>query len=279
MSRAWILTEVGSNHEQRKNRLNRLQTVLKSCGFETIVLDRQVCDEHAVKRRLPQYTDEPWRISYCDQTLPRLAEAKPGDVIIATECWHQSVFRGLLGPAWEGPPVVEVWIDYVNSFAPWRAFSSEYCRTLTLGSNSGASKNHKWNERWIVSYPFFTCKPTLSTLEIFEDNSDGMDLVHVEYMLKGIPVLAPDWGVFVETIAHGKSGMRYKSPQAHEYARKRIVEIPSAHVSQVVSASFTFERAKATLDAFLKRAIHEGTNKTAQHPESRGSHSTVSSGS
>jgi hypothetical protein len=273
MSRAWILSEVV--HERREDRLQRLKTVLEACGFEPWVLDRKICDEHAVKRILVQHTIEPWRISYCDQVLPRLAQAKPGDVIIATEGWHQDVFRGLLGAAWDGPPVVEVWIDYTNSFAPWRAFSTEYCRTLTLGVNF---EKRTWNERWIVAYPYFTQQP-ISSLEIFEDNSDGMDLAYMEYMIKGVPVLAPDWGAFTETIEHGKAGMRYKSAQAREYARKKIVEIPSAHVIQAVASRFTLEQAKVTLGAFLKRAIHEGTNKTAQYPEPRGSGCSVGSDS
>lgn len=273
MSQAWILTEVGSNHERRKDRLQRLKAVVETCGFNPRILDRELCDEHSVKRILVQHTAEPWRISYCDRVLLHLEQAVSGDVIIATESWHQSVFRGLLGVSWEGPPVLEVWIDYIDSFAPWRAFSTEYCRSCTLGVNRS---NRKWNERWIVAYPYFKKHSEISSLEIFEDNSDGMDLAHVDYLLKGIPVLAPDWGAFVETITHGKAGMRYKSPQAREYARNRIVEIPSASVIETTMERFTLEQAKMTLDAFLKRALNEGTHKTSQHSKSGGLGCSVS---
>lgn len=260
MNQAWILTEVGSNQDKRVSRLQNLTSVIEACGFKARILGREGCDEHAVKRVLIQHTDEPWRISYCDHALQHLEAAKNGDVIIATEDWHSYVFRGLLNAVWDGPPVVEVWIDYLNSFAPWRAFSTEYCRTLTLGLNGG---DRSWNPRWTVTYPYFEPQEQLAILETFEAAGDGLDLSHVEHMIKGVPVLAPDCGTFVETVEHGKSGIRYKSPKAREYGRDRVLEIQSTVVARAAGERFSLEQARLALGAFLKRAIHEGTHKTS----------------
>jgi len=265
--------------EARKKRLQKLCRVIEACGFEVAVLGRDVCDEHMVKRVLVQHQGDPWQISYCDRTLRHLDKAREGDVIVATEEWHADIFRGIDFLAWDGAaPVVEAWIDYQNPFTYWRSYSTEYCRAYTCGRQDVCG----WTHNYFVTYPFIEEQTVVPSLEVCEIMGwDGIDLPHWKALEFGIPVLAPAWGTYPETLQHGKSGVMYQTPEGRDAARPYAEQLPSALVRKTASEQFPFERSVKELKPFLARAImdrtrwkgflkNERTDQTAKHAEPRG---------
>lgn len=235
-----------------------------------------MCDKKAVQNVLIQTKiQHAWRVSYCDRILNHLDKAKPRDIIVATEAWHDTAFRGMLSPnmgGWNGIPVVELWIDYPESFARYRVFNTHYHRSFAAGQES----QQDWMELWTVARPYIEVDKTQPALDLLEvDPFDGTCLEHLYAMARGVPVVAPYWGAYVETVEHGRSGMLYKSLKGKEEAIKWARKLPSSEIKACVAEQFSLQGAVDELRPFLLRISNEGTYKITKYSESGGSDSPV----
>jgi hypothetical protein len=259
MSRAFILSDVEPARMRVNARLMRMHAVLTELGFDAKIIGQDAVTNRAVESFRTQYGDEDAERSvYGHVARALLARAEKGDVIIATEFWHtDAVFRGMVEAGdgkFRGVPVIELWIDYINPASKYRVFATEYHRVRT----SIWQEKDGWTEDWIVAYPYYKVeKDSVAEMEIFDaERRQKNDLHHMEAMCKGIPVLAPDWGAWRETVAHGASGILYRSRAARKASEEWVYKMDSGVVRSAVESGFGMEAALKPLRPFFKRLVN-----------------------
>jgi hypothetical protein len=239
-------------------RLLRMHAVLMGLGFDGMIIGQDAVTARAVESFRTQYGDDnAERDVYGHVARGILARAKKGDIIIATESWHNRfVFRGMdcTDGRFRGVPVVELWIDYLDPGSKYRVFATEYHRLRT----ELWQEKEGWTEDWIVSHPYYPVeKDALAEMEIFDtETRQKNDLHHMEAMSRGMPVLAPDWGVWRETVTHGASGVLYRSRRGKKAAAEWAFSMKSKTVCEVVDDQFGMDAASVRLRPFFQRLVH-----------------------
>jgi hypothetical protein len=237
-------------------RLMRMRSVLAAMDYEPVLLGPNLVTPRVVESLQTQYgSDDPEYNGYGYVARPILTRARKGDIIIATEQWHcDYVFRGVLEAGdgrWNGIPVIELWIDYKNPMCRFRVFASEYHRMRTCIWQ----EREEWTEDWIVGYPAYPPAESVEESEIFDaEKRQKHDLHHLEAMRQGIPVLAPNWGIWRETVEHGVTGVLYQSAVGKPAAEDFAYKLPSATVSKYTCERFSVEEAVAAIKPFFHRA-------------------------
>lgn len=230
--------------------------LLTQMGFEPkIYADKYVSDEQVFAMETQLSVPDGRRTSYADSVLPHLEKAAKGDIIIATESWHAQVFRGLLDKNYGrigNAPVVELWIDYLGSFAHYRVFSSHAVMMAEMGIGTPA-----WNRRWIVADPYVPCALSSKTVPMVKEPTDPFSTEHLYWMAQGVPVVAPDFAVWHETIQHGGSGFLYRSSEGREKALDYAADIPSATIVQIMSERYSLQKAQEYLVYYLLRVTSD----------------------
>lgn len=252
-----ILSNLDEQAEPRSARLARMAVVLKNLGFESAIHGRELCDEfRSMNLETQGGVSNGLVTDYSDHVMERLCEAPKGDIIIATESWHGLIFKGLLdanGGKLERAPVIELWIDYPDSFARYRVFSSRFA----LAATAGAQNKLNWNMDWVYARPFFQAAVTHeSALGTKEFKDDPFSTSHLEAGCKGVPVVAPDYGIWAETIAYDTTGMLYRSPEGREMAMNRANALPGQGIVDWINVNFSFEAAGLAIAKFMERAAN-----------------------
>lgn len=256
MSTCHLLSDVNEQAQtERFDRLRRMIQVLEFCGHEVQLYGRGICNEERVLNLETQVgARNGWHTDFSDKLGNALKEKlSKGDLIVATEAWQALCFRGLLdiqGGKFMDTPVVEMWIDYQHSFAQHRIFSTRFVRDFTAGyANDGTY------ERWISAWPYYDL--TSGPSEKFGPVECGKDspfsLQHMELTRVGLPVVAPDWGSWGETVEHGISGILYRSAAGHAKAQAQAIQLDQRAVMDWVATTFTLTNAVKQVAGFLKR--------------------------
>ena len=253
-----ILSEVGKAlTSSRQDRLVRMQHVLRHAGFECKVYGDEICSPYS--QEASGYEMEGSSNGFAE-VLARLAPdvlrgaVKKGDLVIATEYWQHRAFPLLnaTGGKFEQCPVVEMWIDYSLSFARFRIFSSNFASFRTCGY---------WKWEYFVSKPFYTP----AKRNIFEKffsvspRADGYSLEHLEKTRAGIPVVAPKWGCWAESIEHGTTGLLYSCEDVRKEMEDLAAEFdaPDADIVQGwLAENYNLENAVSSVASYLSRVSH-----------------------
>jgi glycosyltransferase involved in cell wall biosynthesis len=79
--------------------------------------------------------------------------------------------------------------------------------------------------------------------------------VHVESMASGVPVVAPDYGVFTETIRPFEDGFRYRTPAqaAQQIEQIQRMELRGPHLRESALERFSLEAVAPKFDEWLWR--------------------------
>jgi hypothetical protein len=239
-------------------RLMRMRQVLKALGYDPVLIGANLVTPRIVESLATQYgSDEPERNGYGYVARPFLMQAVKGDIIIVTEQWHSGfVFRGMLEMGagfYNNIPVIELWVDYKDPECRFCVFASEYHRmkAATWQEKDG------WTSSWIVGYPAYPPAQSIEDSEIFDaEKRQKDDLHHFEAMRQGIPVLAPDWGIWRETVDHGVTGALYKSHADREAAEDLAYKLPSKDVSRHVGERYSVEKAAKPLKPFFRSLVN-----------------------
>jgi glycosyltransferase involved in cell wall biosynthesis len=90
----------------------------------------------------------------------------------------------------------------------------------------------------------------------------------VEAMMCGTPVIATDWGVFGETVAHGKTGFRCRTFDDFVWAAKNIGRIDPQDCREWAIANYSMDRVQWMYqEYFEKLADLRGEGWYERHPE------------
>lgn len=177
------------------------------------------------------------------------ANIKEKDIIIATEGWQETSFRGLLDATkgkFQGLPVIEYGIDYLDSFAAVRIFSSRHCLSCT-------SSDGKPKQDWIYAPMYIPVqKVSMFELPVYDEDSHPFRLTHLYAAGRGVPTVAPDWGIWAETIANGHNGVLYRTPKGRINAEEKAIKIQAQIVQAFISARYSLKLAATWVDKFLQ---------------------------
>ena len=172
-----------------------------------------------------------------------------GDLIVATEGWLDLGFRGLLEVErgkFKGATVIEYGIDYLDSFAPVRIFSSRHCLSST-------SSDGKPRTNWIFSPMYIPVgEISLFELPIYDEESHPFRLDHLYAAGRGVPTVAPDWGVWAETVANGYTGMLYRTPKGKIKAEEAAIKISAQTVQASITTRYNIKLAAAWCGNFIR---------------------------
>lgn len=244
MSVCHVLSEVGKNAEERAAHLKSIEIVLGRMGFAVEIHGKElVKDEDIPNFEAQGGLKDGARASFVLAAPAKLADLiHKGDLIIATESWQHDCFLGLLhankglfGPA----PVIEMWIDYPLSFARYRIFSTRFAMYATAGIEGV----EKWTPEWVAASPYIPAVlKKESFLNIAEFGPDKpYSLKSLETSALGVPVLAPDWGSWAETVEHGVSGALYRTPGGKELSREIALGLKGQDIVKWVNENFSLE--------------------------------------
>jgi hypothetical protein len=92
--------------------------------------------------------------------------------------------------------------------------------------------------------------------------------VAVEAQMLGTPVLTTDWGVFAETVIHGKTGFRCRTLDEFVWAARHIGELNTQDCRDWAIDNYSINRVKFMYDEYLRRVYDlnfEGWYR--EHPE------------
>lgn len=257
MNNALILCDI-HNSVRSTARCRAMSSLLGFLGFRCVVVDRSALDQELVSSLNTQAgVREAEQAAYITQVGTSLAWISKGDVVIASEPWHKDCFKGLLsveGGTINKAPVIELWVDYPDSFAEWKVFSSQYV--------AGASMQGVVNpERYIVARPYIEPKHQ-DSLEYSKDlssiNPFSTDFLYLS--AKGVPVVAPDFGVFREHISHGITGLRYRTPEGKAKALEQSNLLPSKAIIEYVRNNYSLCEATEEVAGFITRAVNGKTS-------------------
>jgi glycosyltransferase involved in cell wall biosynthesis/SAM-dependent methyltransferase len=88
--------------------------------------------------------------------------------------------------------------------------------------------------------------------------------VNVEAQLSGAPVIATDWGVFPETVLHGKTGYRFRTMEQAVWAAKNIHNINPEDCSHWAEQNFSLERVALMYEEFFQQVLNIGDGSDAK---------------
>lgn len=251
MSTCFILKEIGQINPWRKERVERMVAVLNHTGYTCRTLGKEICSETDIYNMDTQTSGKDALLYDFSNKLEALLkqESNRGDFIVATEAWQAACFKGLLkanNGKFAGLPVVELWIDYLNSFAVHRIFASRYTMYVTAVMQN----QEGWQSNWITAKPYFTrIDPELEDVA----DSDEHTVSFVSKMISGIPTVAPDWGVWHEHIAHGVSGILYRTKEGQINAHKHAEMMNKNEVIAYAQERYSLQAAAGELIRFLMR--------------------------
>lgn len=264
MPAAHLLTDVCRDCMplEKLSRAVRMKTVLEQLGYAPVVYDDGLVDREQVLNMETQLNvPNSLQAAFADK-FEELARERlqAGDVIVATEAWHERCFKGLLaadGGRHRGVPVVELWIEHLQSFARYRVFSTRFAMYAT----AGLARQTSLHADWICARPYYPAEMTkdVSVHIIHPDELDEpASLLHMEASARGIPVVGPDWGAPAETVEHGLSGYLYRTAAGCAKAAGRAAELPSAPIVSRVNEHFSLENAVRQLTGYFDRVIGRG---------------------
>jgi hypothetical protein len=233
-----------------KKVLSEVGFTVKTYGYKEA--DVQILDTSKADNLETQYGSKSGAQDYMAAHLYKSLAGKvtTGDLIIVTEGWQYRCFRGMeeldKGKIY-GAPVVEFWIDYSDSFAKWRVFSSRFAMANAAGFDG------RWRPEWIWA-PIYVPEKSINlfSLPVYDEKSDSFKLEHLWSMAEGIPCLAPDWGVWAETVVSGVTGLLYRTEAGKKKASDKILTMDPSKVQAWVRANYSLRNATAYCAAFLK---------------------------
>ena len=239
----------------RRQRLESMCAVLEKLGFECKRYGPEFSSASDAENLETQagLTDGA-HVSYAAQVLPRLEQTSSKDFIIATEGWHELLFKGTLEGTrgrYRGKPVVELWIDYPDSFAKFRVFATQALRDFS----AGVRKQSSFSDVWISARPYLPVGGVgAPQAEIHEAEPDewAYGTEHLDYSRRGIPVVAPDWGAYSETVAHGVTGLLYRTSSGRTKAMKEAKLLPSRQITAWIEPRFSLELAARQISKFMR---------------------------
>lgn len=259
--KAHILIDTADD-KSRTNRHLRMIAVLSGLGYECCLYDRTFCNLSDASNMETQYGIEDGKhISYADRIQTMLRKTSDKDVIIVTEPWHYLCFKNLttIDGRFMEMPVVEMWIDYPGSFARYRVFSSRYAMYHTYGVERIAETSFGMPEtwpNWIAAKPFFDVGKVHAGnlgIQTYTMVSSHYSLSHLENASVGIPVAAPDWGVWREHGLPGTTIQLYRSDEGFKNAQEAALKMPSKVIIEWIQRNFSLEIAVKQVAAYMGR--------------------------
>lgn len=258
MSVCHILTGVGKEFTPaRKERIERMCAVLGALEYDCKVYGQELCNPQAAENYEAQWgVSSGLQTSFAEAVAQILPPASDGGIIVATEGWHHFCFRGELNGTvgrFKSSPVIELWIDYPISFSWFRVFSTRFAMYDTAAHNGNSET---WGLPWITAQPYYPAKKKDVFTEMVHEDKNPYSLEHMEALRCGVPVIAPDWGSWSETIEHGVTGYLYRTQQGKETGEKYVTTMRPEVIMDSVARRFSLDVAAEELSAFLSRASH-----------------------
>lgn len=259
--KAHILIDTDDN-KLRERRHLRMIAVLSALGYECCLYDKSFCNlVDASNMETQMGLEDGKHISYADRIQTMLRKSSDKDVVIATEAWHSLCFKNLI--AGDGRylemPVVEFWIDYSGSFARYRVFSSRYVMYHTYGfERVGAAylgNTEPWPD-WIAAKPFYDVgkiREANIRIKTYTMRSPTFALTHLEDASVGIPVAAPDWGVWREYCIPNHTVCLYRSDVGFKSAQEAAVKLPSQTIIDWVQSTFSVQIAAKQIESYMDK--------------------------
>jgi hypothetical protein len=252
MPKAYILSGV----EGRSSRASRLALILGQLGFEPDIIPLSLVKPALAKNWGTQYGfKEGFKIEYCSRAQDILNEASKGDIIFVTEPWHSLCFKGTLDAnkgRFNKVPVIEAWIDYQNSFSKYRVFANRFSMYTTIAKESVILPTWEWI---LATIPIDVKEAPNMHSPAVEVVTDQYSMDHLNLSGEGIPLVAPDWGAWSETIIHGLTGFLYRTPKGREKALLAAQNLPSKIILDIIRSSYNEENALKDLCGFIDRVI------------------------
>jgi len=258
MATCHILSEL-SDVTDRLQRERGAAAVFERLGFKVKLWDRSICDAVRAEHMPVQHPNfaaalSGWQADFADQVAAKL-EPEAGDVIVAAAAWHAAIFKGLLrqsGGRHKGAPVLELFVDYADSFAVWRAFTSYYAMGL-----AAAAERCGWDERWVVADPCVLELPNPESAAIIYDAnaSAPMDAAYLVHMVRGSLVIAPDFGSWHELVDQGITGLLYRTEVGHAKCLDFAPRINRRRVQEEAARRFGVDAAALAIRPWLERAL------------------------
>jgi len=248
-----VLAEVGKNGEERLPRLNNIVSVLLKLGFTVQPYGRELIDPVIADNLESQTGSKDGQRSAYGEVVSRdiYDRVQKGDLVIATEAWHWRCFGGTLNLCdWKlkCAPVVEMWIDYSLSFAKYRIFSSRFAMYMAAAREGFDD----WRFDWITAKPYVKAELNkASSLMVKELEIDPYSTECIDYMAKGVPVLAPDWGIWAEAIVHGATGALYRTVAGKDKSREIALGLKGKDIVKAISWEFGLEMATKQVEKYL----------------------------
>lgn len=263
MPLAHILTDVTKAElsVDKLHRAVRVKTVLEQLGFEPAIYDKSLIDsERAANLETQINAADGYYADFADQFDKALtSRSKAGDVIIATEAWHEQCFKGLLAidsGRYKDIPVIELWINHLRSFARYRVFSTRF----TMYATAGLVRQTDMHTDWVQARPYYKAEETkdVSVYSLHGVKNNPAALDHMEASVRGIPVIASDWGAAAETVEHGVTGYLYRTAVGYDKASANAVKLPSATIVEWINANYSLEQSVKQLEGYFARAMKRG---------------------
>jgi hypothetical protein len=258
MGTCHIIEDLDFAVERREVRPGRMTAVLDRLGWKCRRYGLQSCDPRRAADVETQTDLHGLRTDFASRLGSLItAQADPAnDVVVVTESWQRDCFRCLQpdGGKALGMPVVELWIDYLGSFARWRAFSTKTALDMTCG----AALRMGWREDWVVARPYIPPRrdgssPVGCPVIDVDPNTSPLSLRHLEMMRFGGAAAAPDWGVWRETIEPGISGYLWQRETQRAMMVRQAETLPKAEVERWTTSRFSLDRAAGDLEGFMGR--------------------------
>jgi len=182
---------------------------------------------------------------------------KAGDLIILTEGWQANGFHGLpdaYGGKIKGAPLVSMWIDGAGWGSKYSVFTSRFCMA------HAAWVDPQWHPNWIYAPPYIPVGTEVDWFDtpIYDEKSDPFGLVHLEKMALGVPTVAPDWGVWAETVVPGVNGYLYRTKEGREKWSREAIKIKPERIKNFIKERYSLEQAVAHCGKFLRGLAKEG---------------------
>lgn len=265
MPAAHILLDVGRDvlPVEKLSRAVRIKATVEQLGFEPVLYDDTLVDRTRVSNMETQLNvQDSHQADFADrfETLSK-DRVRAGDVIIATEAWHERCFKGLLsidGGLYRNVPVVELWIEHLQSFARYRVFSTRFAMHVT----AGLLRQTAVHADWVQATPYYAAELTkdvsVHRIELNASGGNAAALSHLDHSARGVPVVAPDWGAASETVAHGLSGYLYRTAAGRDKAVARAAELPSQPIVAWMNETFSLASAVRQLEGYFSRIVTRG---------------------
>lgn len=240
----------------RKRRNEALQDVLKALGFSLRTYGDPSCEvsysspETASNLETQHGSVNGTHDVFAAKMFGDIrTHIKSGEVVVATEAWHAKCFRGLQAGTKglvNGSPLIEAWIDYPDSFARWRIFNSR-------AAMMSAAVEPGWNPDWIWAPPYIKKQEfNLFSLPVYDQTSNPFGTDHLWAMAEGVPCIAPDWGIWAETVTNHINGVLYRSADGRAAAEDEAAMLASERIRNSVVEKYSIDKAVAWCRAFFE---------------------------